>query len=230
MAIDKFAGIDGRRSGLQTIPRHTLCSAVGSSRTHEERVGGKCVRISRGLQLSVIDVVIEYGTPTTAKAGRGDVGAIWASRNAMRKFCRARHIENIVVQIRAIGPALSIRLQKQTHGFAPSHVKRVVVHSCIANRTRQIDAPMVIILADVVADDGAHIANAFRGVVPAFVANQQEPAVVVVAIVVLDNSITAIPIGIEALAVSLSTRAISFVVLNDSIVRTPRPDSDVVSR
>src|SRR5260370_15111926 len=66
MAIDKFAGIDGRRSGLQTIPRHSLCSAAGASRTHEKRVGGKCVPINCGLQFSVIDVVIEYGIPTAA--------------------------------------------------------------------------------------------------------------------------------------------------------------------
>src|ERR1700730_12258813 len=59
IAIDKFAGVDGRRSGLQTIPRHTLCSAAGAPRAHETRVGGKRVRISCGLQLSVINVVVE---------------------------------------------------------------------------------------------------------------------------------------------------------------------------
>src|ERR1700690_2132593 len=49
------------------------------------------------------------------------------------------------------------------------------------------------------------------------------------AVVVLDNRVSRIPIRIESFTIALALGAIGFVVLNHSIVRAPGPDGDVVA-
>src|SRR5207237_9772242 len=57
---------------------------------------------------------------------------------------------------------------------------------------------------------------------------QQEPPVIVVAVVVLNHRVAAVPVGVKALSVPLTFGSVSFVVLDDGIVRAPRPDRNVV--
>ena len=79
---------------------------------------------------------------------------------------------------------------------------------------------MVIVLADVVARDGAYIPDIF-GAGIAGVADEKKSAVVVVAVVVLDERVAAVPIGVEAFAVVLAARSISLVELDDGVVGAP---------
>ena len=48
-------------------------------------------------------------------------------------------------------------------------------------------------------------------------------------VVVLNNCIPAVPVGIKALCVALPVSAVDFVELHDRVVGAPRPDADVVA-
>jgi len=81
--------------------------------------------------------------------------------------------------------------------LAFSYIDRVVVNGRVAHRTGHIDAPRVIVLADVVAHNRAHVSCVLFGIKAAFVAVQEEAAVIIVAIVVLDEGVARVPVGIE---------------------------------
>ena len=108
-------------------------------------------------------------------------------------------------------------------------VNSVVVNQAFFHGTGDIDAARAVILADVVAHYRARVTGAFCRLMPAFVANQEKTTVVVVAVIVLDEGIAAIPVGIKALPVALSFRSVGLVVLNHRIVGAPGPDGYVVS-
>ena len=86
--------------------------------------------------------------------------------------------------------------------LAFSYIDRVVVNGRVAHRTGHIDAPRVIVLADVVAHNRAHVSCVLFGIKAAFVAVQEEAAVIIVAIVVLDEGVARVPVGIETFAVA----------------------------
>ena len=109
-----------------------------------------------------------------------------------------------------------------------SDINSVVIDRGVFHRSRDIDAAGAVILTDVVADDGSGVAGALGGIMSAFIANEKETAVVIVAVVVLDRRVSAVPIGVEAFSVALAFGAVRFVVLNQSVVRAPGPDRDVV--
>src|ERR1700674_1789165 len=108
-----------------------------------------------------------------------------------------------------------------------SHVDGVVVNGRVDHWPGYVDAPSVIVLTDVVAHYSTDIANVFAGIVPTFVADQHEAAVIFVAVVILNDSIAAVPIGIEALTVALPMGQIDFLKLDCRIVRAPRPDTHI---
>src|SRR5262249_5897359 len=86
----------------------------------------------------------------------------------------------------------------------------------------------MIVLADVVANDCSDIASAVLGSLRTFVTDQQKPAFIVVAIVVLNDRVAAIPVGIKAFSVVLTASSIDFVVLDDGVVPAPRPNTNVI--
>src|SRR6266850_6650857 len=110
-----------------------------------------------------------------------------------------------------------------------TNVNRIVVNQTVLDGPGKIDAPRAVILADVVAHNRSRVPGALFGAVAAFIADQQESAVVVVAIIVLDDRIPAVPVGIESFAVPLSFCSVSLVVLNHRIVGAPGPDRHIVS-
>src|SRR5262245_34172636 len=87
----------------------------------------------------------------------------------------------------------------------------------------------MIILTDVVADDRSDVPDIAGGSVAAFIADQQKTTFVVVAVVVLDDCVLAVPIRVKPLAVPLALCQVGFVVLNDGIIGAPGPDGDVVA-
>src|SRR5580704_15570922 len=87
---------------------------------------------------------------------------------------------------------------------------------------------MMIVLANVVANDGADISHAVFGVLRTVVADQQKSAFIVVAVVVLDDRVAAVPVGIKPFGIMLAFGSIHFVVLDEGVVRAPWPDADVV--
>src|SRR5208337_3532446 len=110
-------------------------------------------------------------------------------------------------------PSRPIGVENQIHVLSFSDVDRVVIDECVLHRTRELDPPMMIILADVVANDRAAIPLAGLRTLGTFVADQQESALVVVTVVVLDDRIPAVPVGIEAFRIVLAASAIDFVEL-----------------
>jgi len=64
-----------------------------------------------------------------------------------------------------------------------ANVNRIVVNQTVLDGPGKIDAPRAVILADVVAHNRPGVPGALFGAVAAFIADQQESAVVVVAII-----------------------------------------------
>src|SRR5208283_5939709 len=118
---------------------------------------------------------------------------------------------------------------QQVHVVIRPNENRVVVNQSVLHRSGKIDAAGAVVFADIVTGDGADVPRAGLGLLSAVVANQQKAAVVVVAIVVLNDGVLAVPIGIEPFSVALALGAIGFVILNQRVVSTPGPDGHVVA-
>src|SRR6267378_3561344 len=147
----------------------------------------------------------------------------------MRKLGGSHNIENVVVNIRPFGPPVPIRKKQQVHCVFGANVNRIVVNQTVLDGAGEVDAPRAVILADVVAHDCAGVTRAFFGVVTAFVADQKKTTVIVVTVIVLDDGIPAIPVGIESFAVALPFCPVGLVILDHRVVGAPSPNRDVVS-
>ncbi len=90
-------------------------------------------------------------------------------------------------------PILPVGLQNQVDAFAFTYVDRVVVYRRIADRSGDVDPAVMIVLADVITHDGVDISDVFTRIVTSFIAYEQEAAVVVMAVVVLDASPARVP-------------------------------------
>src|SRR5213080_353633 len=146
----------------------------------------------------------------------------------MGKLRRASSEKDVVEEIGVFGPAVPVRKKQHVQSAIRAGVDRVVVNERILDRTCDRDAAGAVIPADVISDDRSAVAGVLRDLVSPFIANQQEPAVIVVAVVVLNHRVAAVPVGVKALSVPLTFGSVSFVVLDDGIVRAPRPDRNVV--
>src|SRR6516164_6593092 len=87
---------------------------------------------------------------------------------------------------------------------------------------------MVIVLADVIANNGADVPSAVFCLLRTLIADQQKTTFVIVAVVVLNDGVTAVPVGIEAHSVVQPFHSINFIELDDGVVGTPRPDAVIV--
>src|SRR5581483_1347195 len=86
-----------------------------------------------------------------------------------------------------------------------------------------------VIPADVVTDYGAQVAEVLVRVPFAGRADEHESAFVIVAVVVLENGVARIEVGIEALAVERGSRQVSLVQLEQRVIGAPGPDTGVVA-
>src|SRR5215472_4887922 len=111
----------------------------------------------------------------------------------------AEAVKDVVVEVRLVRPAIPIRKKHHVCAAIRAGIDRVVVNERVFDRTCDRYAASAVVLADVVADDGPGVAGALGGWVSAFVANEKESAVVVMAVVVLNYRVAAVPIGVEAL-------------------------------
>src|SRR4030081_3569834 len=229
MAWDHLAGIYCRRMRSQAICGDGFPPNPRPARALQQRIAGESVSVVGGFQVPIVKGVIEDVVLTFSKPRSSKVSAITSSGNSVRELSRAVDIKKIVVELRPTRPALPIGLQYKIYFLAFSHINSIVVDRRIGDGTGDVDAFRVVILADVVADNGSDVAHVFRGIVTTFIADQQEAAIVIVTVVVLNDCVAAVPVGVEALAVSLSMRSVDFVELHRSIVCTPRPDSNVVT-
>src|SRR5437016_997524 len=178
---------------------------------------------------AVIIIGIEQIVFAHPKTASRHVRAVRSARYPIGKPRCSCHVKNVVVKMAAFGPAMPIREKQEVYRVLWPDVNCIVVNQAIFYGTGNVDAPRAVVLADVVAHHRAGVTGAFFGVVSTFVADQEKTTIVVVAVVVLDDRVPAIPIGIEAFAVTLSFRSIGLVVLNHRVVGAPSPDGDVVS-
>ena len=104
----------------------------------------------------------------------------------------------------------------------------VVVNDRIFRGAGNADASVVIVPADVVADNGSDVADIVLRADRAIIADKQESAIVVMAVVVLNDGISAVPVRIKSFAIVTAASCVCFVVLNDGVIRAPCPDADIV--
>src|SRR5437667_1985784 len=176
-----------------------------------------------------IHIRIPYVCVALAEPRRCFVSPIVRARNCVSEFSLSGNVEDVVVKARVLAPSVPVGKQQQTHGVLGAYINGVVVNRAVLYRSRDIDTAGSVILTDVVADNGSGISGALCGIVSTLIADQQKTAVVVMAVVILNDCVPAVPIGIEAFSVALAFGAVSLVVLNQRVVRAPRPDPDVVS-
>src|SRR6267143_4316464 len=227
--FDELPGFFRWRHRLQTISGQRKSPEASMARSGQLWVNRQRMRIIGRSPHAVIEIRIKNIFLAGPKSRRRSVSAVRSARNSKRKLGRSRHIKNVVVKMAAFRPPVPIRKKQEVYRAPWLDVNCVVVDQAIFYGTGNVDAARAVILADVVAHDRAGVAGAFFGVVAAFVADQEKAAVVVVTVIILDDGIPAIPVGIEAFAVPLSFGSIGFVVLNHGVVGAPSPDRHIVS-
>src|SRR3981081_1531308 len=226
---DGLARVHSRRTRSQAIPQHCLPPHAGDARTNQKRIASQRTRIVTRFQVSVVNIAVEYIVLAASKSRRGYISPARISRYSMRELCGTVNVENIVVEGCAVCPSLPISLQQKVHVLVLSHIDGVVVNRRVSHWPGYVDTPRVIVLTDVVAHDSADIADVFAGIVAALVADQHKAAVIVVAVVVLNDRIATVPISVKALTVALPVGQIDLIKLDYRIVRTPRPDTHIKS-
>ena len=146
-------------------------------------------RLHAVVYVVVVDIVLAL-----ARSRRGHVRAILISRDSVRESRGAFHVKDVVVEIGICGPPRPIGVENYVYVFIFPNIDRVVVDEGVLHRAGEFDSAMMIVLADVVADDGAGIASAVLGSLGTVVADQEKSAFVVVAIVVLNDGVAAVPV------------------------------------
>ena len=224
--LDPSSRIDRRRVGSQCISRDRLPADAGVARIDHLRVRRQSVRIV-GRRQPVVHVVVVNIVGAFARTRRTHIRPIPIARHAVRESRRAFDIEDIVIEVSIRSPSRPIGVENHIHVLPFRNVDGVVIDECVLHRTRELNPPMMIVLADVVANNRAGIPHANLRTLGSFVANQQKSALVVVAVVVLDDRIPAVPVGIEAFRIVLAASAIDFVELappccRRSTARCPR--------
>ena len=113
---------------------------------------------------TVIRVVVENRIHAFAGARRTGVRTVRVARHSIREDpCRTFHIKDVVVDVGARRPAGPIGVEYEVHVLAFANIDRVVVDERVLHRPGELDAAMVVVLADVVADDRAGISRAVVG-------------------------------------------------------------------
>src|SRR5882762_9744128 len=217
------------RHQLQTISGQRKSPDTSMTRSGQLWVDRQRMRIIGRSFHAVIEIRIKNIFLAGPKSRRRSVSAVRSARNSKRKLGGSRHIKNVVVKMAAFSPPVPIRKKQEVYRVPCPDVNCVVVDQAVFYGTSNVDTARAVILADVVAHDRACVAGAFFRVVATFVADQEKAAVVVVTVIILDDGIPAVPVGVEAFTVPLSFGSISFVVLNQRIVRAPGPDRHIVS-
>src|SRR6267378_4282438 len=227
--FDELPAFFRGRHRLQTISGQRKSPDTSMTRSGQLWVNRQRMRIIGRSFHAVIEIRIKNIFPAGPKSRCRSVSAVRSARNSRRKLGGSRHIKNIVVETAAFRPPVPIRKKQEVYRVPWPDINCVVVDQAIFYGTSNVDTARAVILADVVAHDRAGVAGAFFGVVATFVADQEEAAVVIVTVIILNDGIPAIPVGIEAFTVPLSFRSIRLVVLNHRVVGAPRPNRDVVS-
>src|SRR5262249_39576723 len=145
-----------------------------------------------------------------ARSRRSDIRSVFVAFHPITELRSAFYVENIVIDNSVACPSCPIGMQNKVRAFIFTNINRVVVDESILYRTGKLDPAVVIVLADVVANDGSDVARAVIGTLRTVVADQQETALIVVAVVVLNDRIAAVPVGVEAFGIVLSPRPIHF--------------------
>ncbi len=207
---DCHAGADARRASLQFVAVQRLQPVAPRAGRDEHGVGGnRLLAVRDGLVVAEDHVVAE---------DRGLTGL-----DHIRNL--PLDVEDVVLKERVFGLAHATpgALQDAEEFLLLADVKDVVVDLRVGARAAELEQPAHVVLADVVADDRACAADAIGHAQVAVVADEHEAAAVVVAVVVLEDGIAAIVVGIESLAVLVADHVADLVELQQGVVATPRP-------
>ena len=109
--------------------------------------------------------------------------------------------------------------------------KRILAGTANVNGRRKIFIRVCLLLSDgiiythIIAYNASQVADVVGGIAVSWVANQDKSSFVVVTIIVLNESVGAIKIGVEPLAIPRRFVVGDFIELNGCVVTTPRPDA-----
>ena len=139
-------------------------------------------------EVSVQNVSLEHDAGAAAEPRFDEMGSVLLPPGAGTVPTHAIHIEDVVEYARVRGPR-EAGPQEQVHLDPHPGVKDVVVDLNVSDRAPHVKEPRPIVPADVVADHRADTLVA---------ADQRDPAIIVVRVVVLEQRVRAVAVGIES--------------------------------
>jgi hypothetical protein len=194
---------DAGRIRSKTESAQRLAAGRHFFRADETRIGDNRHRVSRSVLMpSEIEIILELGPGRlTVVVGRPVLGD-----------------EDVVPELRLFRPRPTPVVHPQKRAIDArirlfGDVDQIVIDPRVATRTADVErrrehalrprrlGSQTVIHADIVANHGADVADVARQLELAVVAYQQKPAFVVMAIVVLDQGVPAVPVGVEPLRV-----------------------------
>lgn len=117
--------------------------------------------------------------------------------------------------------AVPLSEKQQREILRGTNVEGVVVETSVGGAPAEMDDPRgvdAVVLANVIPDNGTFVERVAGGT------NQEEPALVVVAVVILEYGATAPIVRVEALTILDALHSCDFVELNHRVVTVERPN------